>query len=194
MPKRRVFFSFDYEDVKNFRVEVVRQHGRIKSRDNAGFFDASIFEEAQAQGSLAVKRLINRGLRKTSVTCVLIGTGTWARRWVRYEIIKSIARTNIVIGVHINRLRGKEGRRRPIGRNPFDYLAYAVGPDGYATRFYEKVGDEWQDFADLSRATDLQDSQSKWGEFAVLVDEIAIYDWVLDDGYNNFTEWVDFEY
>ena len=41
----RVFFSFHYEDVKTFRADVVRNHSVTKERGEAGFFDASIWED-----------------------------------------------------------------------------------------------------------------------------------------------------
>lgn len=91
---KRVFFSFHYQDVIDFRANVVRKHWRTKSdRKDAGFFDASIWETAKRTSSLALKRLINSELQNTSVTVVLIGSGTYARRWVRYEIIKSMVIT-----------------------------------------------------------------------------------------------------
>ena len=47
---KRVFFSFDYEDVKTFRANVVRNHSVIKESGTAGFFDASIWEDAEKHG------------------------------------------------------------------------------------------------------------------------------------------------
>ena len=71
---KRVFFSFHYQDVIDFRANVVRQHWMTKpDREEAGFFDASIWESARRTGSVALKRLINAGLDGTSVTCVLVG-------------------------------------------------------------------------------------------------------------------------
>ena len=86
---RRVFFSFHYErDV--WRANVVRKSWVTKpDRKTAGFIDAAEFEKIQRQGDLAVKRWINSQLKETSVMGVLIGTETYTRRWVRYEIIKS---------------------------------------------------------------------------------------------------------
>ncbi|MCB0109299.1 MAG: TIR domain-containing protein, partial [Caldilineaceae bacterium] len=80
---KRVFFSFHYQDVIDFRANVVRQHWLTKpDRQAAGFFDASIWGNAKLSGDTAIKRVINAGLERTSVTCVLVGSDTWARRWV----------------------------------------------------------------------------------------------------------------
>jgi hypothetical protein len=59
----------------------VRNHGLTKD-DNAGFFDASLWESVKRSGPAALKRLINDGLENTSVTCVLIGSETYVRPWV----------------------------------------------------------------------------------------------------------------
>lgn len=59
---KRVFFSFHYKDVIDFRANVVRNHNVSEKDDNGGFFDASIWESAKKQGDIALKRLINGGL------------------------------------------------------------------------------------------------------------------------------------
>ena len=118
---RRVFFSFHYQDVIDFRANVVRNHNVTKD-NNGGFFDASIWESSKKQGDLTLKRLINGGLDNTSVTVVLIGSQTYARRWVRYEIMKSIERGNTVLGIHINGIRDRFGQVQAQGPSPFDYL------------------------------------------------------------------------
>jgi antiphage defense system Thoeris ThsB-like protein len=80
---KRVYFCFHYQDVGDFRANVVRNHWLTKSdREDAGFFDASLWEEARKRGDTAIKRLINSGLDGTSATCILIGSQTYARRWV----------------------------------------------------------------------------------------------------------------
>jgi Thoeris protein ThsB, TIR-like domain len=99
---RKVFFSFQYDDVT--RANVVRNSDVItrKYTQGARFYDKSLWEETQKQGDLAIKRLINHGLEGSSVTCVLIGKDTWTRRWVRYELLKSMARGNGILGVRIH--------------------------------------------------------------------------------------------
>ncbi|MEW6314470.1 MAG: hypothetical protein ACOY3V_01750 [Pseudomonadota bacterium] len=60
---KRVFFSFHYMDVADFRANVVRNHWLMKAdREIRGYYDASIWETAQKQGEAALKRLINAGL------------------------------------------------------------------------------------------------------------------------------------
>ncbi len=99
---RKVFFSFHYDDVT--RANVVRNSDVITRQYQTGvrFFDKSLWEEAKKQGPLAIKRMINGALEGSSVTCVLIGQQTWQRPWVRYEILKSMARGNGIFGVEIH--------------------------------------------------------------------------------------------
>ena len=119
----RVFFSFHYRDVAELRANVVRNHWVTKpGRNAAGFFDASIWETAKKTGPIAIKRLINSGLENTSVTCVLIGTETFGRQWVRYELIKSFVRGNKLLGVHINSIKGSNQLTKPQGYNPLQCL------------------------------------------------------------------------
>jgi hypothetical protein len=105
---RRVFFSFHYRD-DIFRVNVVRNSGVVLGTAAAGFQDASLWEKTEKKGTAAVKRLIDRGLEGTSVTCVLIGQNTAKRRFVAYEIQESVRKGNGLLGIHINSIKDKDG-------------------------------------------------------------------------------------
>ena len=111
---KRVFFSFHYQDVIDFRANVVRNHKTTK-HEGAGYFDASIWEDAKKESDLALKRLINSELKNTSVTAVLIGSETYSRRWVRYEIMKSLEKGNLLLGIHINSIAGKDQKTKNWG-------------------------------------------------------------------------------
>ena len=43
---KRVFFSFHYQDVIDFRANVVRNHKLTKGK-SSGYFDSSIWEDAK---------------------------------------------------------------------------------------------------------------------------------------------------
>jgi hypothetical protein len=86
---KRVFFSFHYQDVIDFQANVVRNHWVAKAdREEAGYFDASIWEEAQKTNDLGLMRLINGALDKTIATCILVGSQTYARPRVRYRSLR----------------------------------------------------------------------------------------------------------
>lgn len=186
----RVFFSFHYEDVKTFRANVVRNHSITKERGEAGFFDASIWEDAKKHGDDAVKRLINSNLENTSVTCALIGTETWRRRWVRYELLKSYDRGNPLLGVHINGVPDKNRQTFAQGANAFDYLGFVVSEDGKRRTYYEHDGNVWNVYQDLPSKTTSYDRQH-WGKGFKLSSWVHSYDWISGDGYNNFRTWVE---
>src|ERR1039458_1952675 len=114
---RRVFFSFHYErDI--WRVNVVRNSGTIEGVAAAGFHDASLWEETKRRGDDAVRRLIDTGLEGTSVTVVLIGAQTALRRYVSYEIARSISRGNGLLGIFIHNIKDKSGRSDAPGEVP----------------------------------------------------------------------------
>lgn len=189
---KRVFFSFHYEDVKTFRANVVRKHDLTKeSREDCGFFDASIWEDAKKHGDTAVKNLIEKGLANTSVTCVLIGTETWKRRWVRYEMLRSYDRGNKLLGVHINGVRDKNQQTFPLGNNIFDYLGFAISEDGTKQTYYEHDGSDWKISKDIQPKKLSDMPQQFWNRGYKLSNWVKVYDWATEDGYNNFPNWLD---
>jgi hypothetical protein len=188
---KRVFFSFHYDDVKTFRANVVRNHGLTKEDgQEAGFFDASIWEDAERHGDVSVKRLINSGLENTSVTCALIGTETWKRRWVRYEILKSYDRGNLLFGIHINSVSDKNKQTFLQGPNPFDFLGFVISADGNSLTYYEHNGTDWSVYADLP-IKNVNFDRQHWGKGFKLSSWVPCYDWVSEDGYKNFPAWVE---
>ena len=140
---KRVYFAFHYQDVIDFRANVVRKHNFTKGAESAGYFDASIWEETKKKGELALKRLINSELEYTSVTAVLVGSQTYARRWVRYEIMKSVERGNTLLGIHINRIPDKNKQTAPLGPNPMEYLGLLIGEDGTVGKPTVWDGQRW---------------------------------------------------
>lgn len=160
---RSVFFSFHYQrDI--WRVNVVRNHFLTRGGYNpAGYWDHSLWEEVKREGDLALKRLINKGLQGTSVTVVLIGAETAQRGWVNYEIEKSLERGNGMLGIYIHNIGNREGQKDYAGANPFDNFTI------------EKPSS----FSYIANTR------------APLSTIYPTYDWVLGNGYNNFSTWVE---
>lgn len=121
-----MFFSFHYErDV--WRSSVVRNSWMTKpDRESAGFFDASIWEEAKTKGKAAVEALIEDALIGTSVTAVLIGEETASREYVLHEIKRSYGKKGL-LGIYIHNIEDTRGRKSAKGGNPFDRLSVARG-------------------------------------------------------------------
>jgi hypothetical protein len=114
---RHVFFSFHYQrDV--WRINQIRNLGEVVGNAAAGFHDKSLWEEARIKGDAAVKKMIDDALHGTSVTVVFIGSQTAGRKYINYEIEKSIARGNGLVGIQINALKDKDGNTDPVGSTP----------------------------------------------------------------------------
>lgn len=121
---RRTFFSFHYQ-LDIWRANVVRNSWVTQDRESAGFFDASLWEEAQKKGDAAIKSMIDEALKNTSVTVVLIGKETASRPYVQYEIEKSIERGNGLLGIHIYNVENQDKKTTDMGKNPLP-AAYPV--------------------------------------------------------------------
>ena len=114
---RSVFFSFHYQrDI--WRVNQIRNMDEILGCSAAGFRDASLWEEAKKKGDAAIKKMIDEGLKGTSVTVVFIGNQTSGRKYINYEIEQSIARGNGLVGIQIHHLKDKDGNADIAGITP----------------------------------------------------------------------------
>jgi hypothetical protein len=192
---KRVFFCFHYDDVVSFRANVVRNHWVTKGDiEEAGFFDNSLWEETQTRGSAAVKRLINDGLENTSATCVLVGSQTYARPWVRYEILKSMMRGNRLLALHINEIPDKYQQTKGLGPNPFDYLGVQYSADGQQLTLYETANGRWEPYTEVDGSASYRlktpTSSERRAKFFRLSERYPAYAWNRDKGFENFSSWV----
>jgi hypothetical protein len=113
---RRVFFSFDYKHV--WRVNQIRNIHNIIGCSAAGFQDASLWEEAKKKGEKEIKKLIDKGLENTSVTVVCVTYGVSQRKYINYEIEKSIEKGNGLVAIQIHHLKDKDGNTSSAGAIP----------------------------------------------------------------------------
>lgn len=199
---RSIFFSFDYKDVSSFRANVVRNSWLTMRNADAKFIDKSMWEEAQKKGTAALKNLIDTGLKGTSVTIVLVGTDTYSRRWVKYEIVKSFVEGKGILPIYINRIPSKNEGIVAKGINPLEKLLVSVSEDCKKLDFYELVDRKWIPFNDLvsdnNRTTNSFYFEDGWfnkykgGRNYKFSDLFSNgYDWVSDDGYKNFSKWIE---
>jgi hypothetical protein len=116
------------------RVNNVRNAWKIGHPDatlSRGFYDSSLWESRKLEGDDAVKKLIRDGVEYTSAVCVLVGTKTWSRRWVKYEIARSVIDGRGLLAVHLNGLKHyQRGVPDPIGFNPLHLLGIYKAPSG----------------------------------------------------------------
>ena len=132
---RRVFFSFDYDDV--WRANVVRNAWAIQPSERAafGFIDAADRESLKRQGDEAIARWIKNQMHGTSVTVVLIGEDTADSRWVRFEIHETRENNKGLLGIRIHQIKDREGNISSKGRVPNcecpdEYPVYDWDDDG----------------------------------------------------------------
>lgn len=190
---KRVFFSFHYQDVVDFRANVVRQHWMTKpDREEAGFFDHSLWESVKKTGKPALKKLINDGLNGSSVTCVLIGSDTFSRPWVRYELLKSFRRGNGMLGVHVNSVKGKDQLTKPLGPNPFEYVGVTFSQDGQTGTMWENINGNWIEYSEIDGSSTYSTNVAEQyrGKGFHFGNWYHVYDWIANNGFQNFATWV----
>ena len=144
---RRVYFAFHYQrDI--WRVNQVRKSNVVKGFESAGFIDSSLWEEAKKKGDEAIRKLIDDGLKYTTVTVVLIGAKTAEREYVEYEIDKSWQKGNGLIGVYIHNLEDQNERTDIKGEDPLVKFRYKgiLTYDWVYDKGYNNLGD-WVDAA-----------------------------------------------
>ena len=114
---RRVFFSFHYKYV--WKVNQIRNIPNITGTANAGFQDASLWEEAKTKGDRVVKSMIDKALKNTSVTVVCITRGSTNRKYINYEIEKSLERGNGLVAIQIHHLKDQNLNMGSPGSIPY---------------------------------------------------------------------------
>lgn len=191
--KRKVFFSFHYQN-DIWRVNQVRNSWRFQhetQREAEGFFDASIWERSKRTSDDALKALIREGLTGTSVTCILAGEQTYLRRWVRYEIARSLVKGNGLLVVKVNRLKDRSGLISSAGENPLNYIGTYRSSDGRIL-MAEKNGEKWIRYADYTRSVSLPSTWPKPSSTSVipLSRYAREYCYVGHNGAVNFASWV----
>lgn len=159
---RRVFFSFHYEE-DIWRVNQVRNSRVTKLADVNEPIDKASWESIRRVGDEAVYKWINQQLSGVGVTVVLIGSQTATRKFVDYEVRKSFELGKGLLGIRIHNLENVLGRTSWPGMNPLDNVRVSV--PAY--------------------------SGAAWSITKTLSSIYPTYDWVTDDGFRNFPDWVE---
>jgi hypothetical protein len=153
---RRVFFSFDYEhDIG--RVNQIRDIAGIVATSAAGFSAASLWKDAERAGAAEVESLISDALWMTSVTVVCIGSRTRSRKYLDYEIIRSVERGNGLIGIQVNELKDARDRADSVGRTPLTLISAGAPLYRYLNEFQLRTRiEEAARRAERSRQADMR--------------------------------------
>lgn len=115
---RQVFFSFEY-DKDNWRASQVRNMGKV-SKDST--FSDNDWEEIKYKSKTNIEQWIKNQMKMRSCVIVLIGSTTYTRDWVKYEIKEAYNQNKGLVGIYINKLEDRNEKQTVRGNNPFDYV------------------------------------------------------------------------
>ncbi|RYH28479.1 MAG: hypothetical protein EON54_23325 [Alcaligenaceae bacterium] len=190
---RRTFFSFHYTPDVWRAMNVRKSWEFLPGRQDAdGFFDASVFEASQRESEESLKRFLREGLKNSSVTCVLAGTMTSERKWVRYEIAQSVLKGNGLVAVDIHNVKNKDGHTSNRGDDPLAKMGLYKA-DG-AVFLAELQGTKWVKYQDYSLAIP---TSVLWfppptsNTVVKLSDHCMRYDFIRDDGRSSIGDWLE---
>ncbi|AUY15734.1 MULTISPECIES: TIR domain-containing protein [Serratia] len=190
---RRTFFSFHYgPDV--WRAWNVRNSWVVReaNKEDRGFFDSSVLEASKKESDNTLKNFLRKGLDNTSVTCVLAGTQTWERRWVRYEIARSVIKGNGLLTVYIHGVQNKDKETSTKGANPLAQMGLYRTEHGIYLA--EWKGGKWVAYADYTLAIsegDLWFTAPKTNNVVQLSTHYLSYDFIGQDGRKNIGGWIE---
>lgn len=197
--KRKVYFSFHFDDI--MRVNNGRQAWKIDHPDAPemrSFYDSSLWENRQLDSPESLKALIRDGVEHTSAVCVLVGSQTWSRRWVRYEIARAVIDGRGLLAVHLNNLPHHITRRPDLcGANPLAYLGVGkVQPTpwmGAQYYLFEKTEYTWVRYRDYTNSVNLPGylGEPAAGYVTLLSTGAFVYDYVTQQGHKNIGAWID---
>lgn len=202
--RRRAFFPFHFDDV--MRVNNVRLAWRAHRRAASPvptFTDSSLWESKKLHAPESIKSLIRDGVQGTSAVCVLVGSSTWDRRWVRYEIARSVVDKKGLLVVHLNGINHHQSRSPdPYGLNPLDYMAVGKDLHGRYHLFEKECGWNadlaryewgWHRYKDYQLPVDLPWylPDPRPGYVTPLSRGTLSYCYIGDKGYQNIGLWID---
>ena len=192
---RHTFFSFHYvKDV--MRAQVVKNAWVTQDRLDSGFFDKSAFERAEIESPDSLKRFLTSKLEGTSVTCVCIGAQTFARPWVRYEIIRSVQQSKGLLGIKLDQVKCAQSVKQGLtgyeqsGANPFDHLG--IKRDASRLNWIEWKSGEWVSFMEVASVDEANVSYQLGSKRALkLSDLFSIYDYNPNTDHLNIGQWIE---
>jgi hypothetical protein len=190
---RRTFFSFHYvPDV--WRAWNVRNSWVVKPEDqvSSGFFDSSVFEASKKESDESLKAFLREGIKNSSVTCVLTGTDTWSRRWVRYEIARSVVKGNGLLTVYIHGVKNKDGVVAVKGADPLAQMGVYRTEKGIYLA--ERKGGKWIKYDDYTLPipeSDLWFTAPSNTNVVQLSKHCMGYDFTAQNGRQNIGGWIE---
>jgi MTH538 TIR-like domain (DUF1863) len=190
---RRTFFSFHYKpDV--WRAWNVRNSWVVRPEDeeDQGFFDSSVFEAKQRTNDDTLKAFLRDGMKGTSVTCVLSGTHTWRRRWVRYEIARSIVKGNGLLTVDIHGIQNADKETCEKGADPLAQMGVYKTANGiFLAEWKDGKWVKYDDYTTSIPEGDLWFATPNSTTVVQLSTHCLRYDFATQNGRNNIGDWIE---
>jgi Thoeris protein ThsB, TIR-like domain len=138
---------------------------------------------------------------------MVIGSETWLRRWVKYEIARAIIDGRGLLSVHLNSIRHHHTQTpHTRGYNPLEFLAVGKVQEAVLStpRYYlfEKqavpngIGGYkwvWNRYSDYTSAVSLPPwlTDPVAGHVTPLSQNASVYDYIADNGHANIGSWID---
>lgn len=126
----------------------------------------------------------------SSVTVVLAGSNTFERRWVRYELARSVIKGNGLLAVKIHRIGNQQGYVANEGPNPLDYM----GVYNSSGRIWltELNNGRWVAYSDYTQSVTLPTTwTTPWDNNVIKLSQYAgLYCYKTHNGAANFPSWV----
>jgi tRNA-dihydrouridine synthase len=123
MAKRRVFYSFHYDnDV--FRVQQIRNMGELDGDKPVSVND---WETVKKGGNKAIETWIDGNMKHKSCVVVLVGEDTYKRPWVKHEIKKAWEDGKALVGIYIHNLKDPKTGKCSKGTSPFEQFTFKDG-------------------------------------------------------------------
>lgn len=143
MAKRKIFYSFHFDnDV--MRVQLIRNMGIVEGDTPVS---PNEWEKLKKQEG-GVKKWIDNNMDGKSCVIVLVGTETYKRPWVKYEIQKAWDDGRGLFGIHVHNLTCPNNGTCTQGTNPFNQFTFKQGDKVITPKCYNpKSSDAYNDIS-----------------------------------------------
>jgi hypothetical protein len=154
-----------------------------------------------------IKELIRSGVLHTSAVCILAGSNTWSRRWVKYEIARAIIDGRGLLTVHLNNIPHHQTKgQHALGRNPLAHFGVAKlqADKRFPPRYYlyemtlvsdayGRIIEQWAPYGDYTLPVKKPDwlTDPSPNHVIPLSVDAAEYDYMRDGGHRNIGSWID---
>ncbi len=106
MNSKNLFFSYYYKNSDEY-VQLIQM---LNNRGYFGYSNSSLDEESSAENEEYIKTKIRSKINWSGTIVVLIGPGTYTRKYVNYEIEYARKKDKRIVGVY---LRGQSQSKLP---------------------------------------------------------------------------------